>query len=91
MSNQPERENFGSTELLIAFIKEKTDDLEKVVILPPGARLRNKGETVYVEPDFSMMLYFIDGNRKQIFRHDTEILLNDGILSRMKIKIEFLK
>jgi hypothetical protein len=42
-------------------------------------------------PEFRMMLCMLNDERKVIGQDDAELLLNDGILNRMKIKIEFLK
>ena len=38
-----------------------------------------------------MMLCMASGEREEIGQQDAEIVLNDGILYRMKIKVEFLK
>ena len=91
MTDQPEFTNFGSSDKLLAYIKEKSDDLERVEILPPGAGIRYKGQLVGTTQEFQMMLCLIGDQRKVIGQRDAELLLNDGILSRMNIRIEFMK
>ena len=41
-------------------------------------------------PNFGMILHLVKSDAKIIGREDAETVLNDGILYRMKIKIEFL-
>jgi hypothetical protein len=81
--------NFGSSEALLGFIQERSEDIERVEIYGPGFTLNYVGQPVYTLPDFTMMLYFMDGQRKIITRDDAEIVLNDGILNRMGIKVGF--
>jgi hypothetical protein len=74
---------------LLRFIQERSDDLEKVVLLPPGVAPAQDGVLVGLPVNqFILMLHFVDGNRKAIFGDDVELVLNDGILHRMKIHIE---
>lgn len=91
MDDMPDFRDFGSSEKLLAYLKERSDDLEKVVICPPGAALSYAGRPVYIFPEFSMMFYFVNEGRLLIKQTDTEIVLNDGILNRMKIKIELMR
>jgi hypothetical protein len=92
MVEMPEFFDFGSSEKLLEYIKERSDDIEKVVILPPGVALHYMGQQMGPpQQGFSMMLHFVGGKREQICQADAEILLNDGILSRMKLKIEFMR
>jgi hypothetical protein len=83
--------NFGSSDKLLAFIKERSDDIEKVVILPPGTLVMDAGKHVETLQEFQMMLFLVNNRRTVIGQQDTELLLNDGILNRMKISIEFFK
>lgn len=83
--------DFGSSEELLRYIQEKSDDIERVVIIPPGAVVTYMGVPQAPIEEFKAMLYLCNGERKVIGTTDAEILLNDGILNRMKLKIEFLK
>ena len=49
------------------------------------------GRPVGATQEFQMMLCMASGEREEIGQQDAEIVLNDGILYRMKIKVEFLK
>jgi hypothetical protein len=60
--------------------------------VPPGFVLTYCGRPQAPPlPHFGMMLYFISGDRKMIFHDDVAIVLNDGILNRMGIRIELAK
>jgi hypothetical protein len=83
--------NFGSSEKLLAFIKERSDDIEKVVILPPGTWVMEGARHVETLQEFQMMLCLVNNQRKVIGQTDAELLLNDGLLTRMNIHIEFYK
>ena len=85
-------ENFGSPEKLLAYIKEKSDDIDKALIFGPGAVLiASNGKRTWKSPEFGMMFAFVNGEQKMMGSDDAEMVLNEGILTRMKIKIEFLK
>jgi hypothetical protein len=65
--------------------RKKSDDIERVEILAP------KVSTVSGQRlDFSLALHTA-GQQYIISRKDAEVVLNDGILNRMGIKIEFQK
>ncbi len=89
MAEEPESIDFGSSERLLAFIKERSDDIEKVVILPPGTWVMDSGRHVETLQEFQMMLCLVNQRRKIIGQQDAQRVLNDGILNRMNIPIEF--
>ena len=60
-------------------------------VIPPGSRIMCMGRPVGATQEFQMMLCMASGEREEIGQQDAEIVLNDGILYRMKIKVEFLK
>lgn len=92
MAERPTFENFGTPEALLKVIQERSDDIEKAVICPPGFGLTFQGRpTTAPMPFFVMVFYFMSGERKLVHQDAAEMVLNDGILSRMKIKIEFVK
>lgn len=79
--------DFGSSEALLAHIKEKSDDIEKAVIPTSPVQITTPGE-----PDrfmrVGMLLHLVGRQPALISREDAEVVLNDGILNRMRIKIE---
>ncbi len=90
MTDRPEFTDFGSSEKLLEYFKEKSDDIEKVIIVPPGTQITYEREPVTTLREFQMMICLINDQRKMIGQKDAELLLNDGILSRMKLRIEFM-
>lgn len=92
MNDKPISEDFGSSSALLKEIQERSDDIEKAVILPPGYSLSRDGkQTSKPFPTFLLMLFFVNGDRKIMHGDDGEMVLNDGILNRMRIRIEFAK
>jgi len=78
--------NTGGTAETLQYIKEKSDDIEKVVIPQSQFIIFPKtGERI----EASLVLHLIGGALKIVpNKRDAEAVLNDGILNRMKIKIE---
>jgi hypothetical protein len=85
-----EEDDFGSSESVLRDIQERSDDIEKAVI-PQSSVI-----TVYdpnnhldaEEVEAGMFRHMVEGNLKIVHPKDAELILNDGILNRMKIKIE---
>ena len=87
----PQLEDFGSTEALLKEIQERSDDIEKAVILPPGFVFTYLGQAKSLPlKQFGLVLHFAN-ERKVIFGDDVAVVLNDGILNRMRIQIELAK
>jgi hypothetical protein len=86
-------EQFGDSEELLAFLKEKSDDIEKAVIPqnPTLVIVDKQTRTALMEIEVGMVLHMSNGHCKYIGPHDAEILLNDGILNRMRIRIELYR
>lgn len=78
--------NAGSTSELVKHIQEQSDDIEKVVIPQhPYIVMQPTGEQV----EAGLVIHLISGRLKIIpNKEDAEAVLNDGILNRMKIRIE---
>ncbi len=81
-----EQEEFGTVENVLRFIQERSDDIERVVI-PQAASLIDK-QTGDLIPDVGLIIWWVDGTKSFIFHEAAELTLNDGILNRMKIRIE---
>src|SRR5436190_14533974 len=87
--NDENHEYLGSTEAVLKRIQERSDDFEKVVLHPPGGQFTQHGRaTSEMIPYFVMTFHLVSGRKHSIFGSDVETVLNDGILNRMKIKIE---
>jgi len=83
-------EDFGTTEKLIRFIQEKSDDLEFVEI-PQSPTMVGVEDGIKVSQRIvGMILYFAGGKKSLLTSNDAEALLNDGLLNRMKIKIKLI-
>jgi hypothetical protein len=89
---EPMMPDYGSSERFLKEIQERSDDIEKIVLLPPGL-IGTAG--VRVDPPtegISLLIRFLDGTgQRAIHPDDVEIILNDGILNRMRIKIEVFR
>jgi len=68
------------------FIKARADDIEKVVICPPGAHIPG----VLISGDFTMIVYLVNGRVKLVVRNVAERLINDGVFYRLRIPVEFM-
>ena len=76
--------NAGSTPELVRIIQEQSDDIEKVVI-PQHPYITLEGEQV----EAGLVIHLISGRLLIIpNKTDAEAMLNNGILKRMKIRIE---
>ena len=77
---------------LLRYIQEKADDIEKVVIPQvPVLTVTTPHGKVLDLPEVGMVLHLVDNAIRVIHYADAEILLNDGILNRMRIPIEFYR
>lgn len=90
--NQFEQSKFETDKELMRFIQEKSDDIEKAVI-------PQMHEVAFTHPDrpggvlikAGMILHMISGTTQIVHPEDAEMVLNDGILNRMKIRIELFR
>lgn len=78
--------NAGDTPGLLRYLQERSDDIEKVVVPQhPYIVFPTTGERV----EAGLVIHLVGGDLKIIpNKQDAEAVLNDGILNRMKIKIE---
>jgi hypothetical protein len=85
-----EGQRFSSSEELLRFVQERTDDIEKAVIPqhPFISVYDPKKPTAVTEVPAGMVLHLIGNDFRVIHPSDAELILNDGILNRMRIKIE---
>jgi len=83
MTDEPIYTEFGDHDKLLAFLKEKSDDIEKAVIPQTPTLLIKQHGLPTMELEVGMVLHMSNGHNKYINPKDAEILLNDGILNRM--------
>jgi hypothetical protein len=79
-------ENHGGSDKLLRHIQERSDDIEKVII--PQTEHVSIGGTIPAPFPPGIIICLINGEQWGISKEDAEIILNDGILNRMKIKIQ---
>jgi hypothetical protein len=85
--------NFGSSEKLLRFVQEKSDDIEKAVVYcHDRIEITLPGRMPQVCPtaNIGMILYFPTSGPIAITKGDAALVLNDGILNRMGIRIEIV-
>jgi len=88
VKNDPE--HLGNSEAVLRFVQERSDDIVRAVI-PMSSyviEMENGIPTGQQIADVGMILVMIGGDKSLLMRQDAEIVLNDGILNRMKIVIE---
>ena len=79
---------FESSAELLTFIREKADDIEKVVIPNTGSSILTfHGMSVNFINDLGMIIHTLQ-QRILVGESNAEVILNDGILGRMRVKIE---
>jgi hypothetical protein len=84
--NEPAPVDVEKVEGTFEFVKSRIDDVEKVVICAPGARIPG----ALISGDFTMIVYLVTGKPKLVFRNVAEKLLNDGMFYRLRIPVEFM-
>ncbi len=86
--------DFGSSDELLKFLKERVDDIDKAVInccdevgwtYPDGRRV---GPISTKDNDIGMVLCLVTNQQAIVSKADATMLLNDGLLNRMNIRIE---
>jgi hypothetical protein len=83
--------NFGTSEKLLQYLREHSDDIEKAVIPQmESLTLMNAGQSEGAV-EVGMVLHMVEDRMIFLTPTDAEILLNDGILNRMEIKIELFR
>jgi hypothetical protein len=85
-----EEQRFHNSDEVLRFVQERSDDIEKVVIPqhPFISVFDPKNPVEATEVPAGMVLHLIGDDFRIIHPKDAELILNDGILNRMRIKIE---
>src|SRR5436190_16967655 len=88
MSDQPESGRFETSEQLLRYLKDKVDDIDSILI-PIQEKLQitdANGRPKQVAKNMGAWIKLCDGRSIMISRDDAAMLINDGILQRLKIK-----
>lgn len=82
-------DNFGEGDGVLLYVKEKSDDIEHVVIplFKVGSLPTDGRSPVHEYEDVGLILFMVNGDTQLIHKADAERVLNDGILNRMRIDI----
>jgi hypothetical protein len=86
MSEVPEDRRFSSSDELLKFLREQVDDIDRVVIpVQEAVEVRKQTETQVVS-NVGAVVKLCSGNSFFLTREDAAMLINDGVLQRLKIK-----
>jgi hypothetical protein len=87
MSDVPEDRQFKSAEEMLRFLKEHVDDIENVVIpVQEAVEVRGPQGERRVTNGVGAWIKLCGGNSMMISRDDAAMLINDGVLQRLRIK-----
>ena len=83
--------DFGSTENVVRYIQERSDDIERAEIpqVPTIWWVMPDGERLEIEA--GLVLRLSSGRMQVLHPQDAMAVLNDGILTRMRIPIELTR
>lgn len=87
MEEQPSYERFPTPEALLEYLRERSDDIETVNIpVQPHIALVAPDGRSQKKSNVGAMLKLCSGRSLMIHREDAEMLINDGVLQRLKIR-----
>lgn len=73
------------------FIRDRADDIQAAIIpQSPAITLTRQGQP-YAQLSAGMVLHLLDGNFRLLSPEAAEVVLNDGILNRMRVKITIFR
>lgn len=86
-----ELKHFGDSASVLRYVQERSEDIEKAVIPQfPTLDITHAGRSEMVVP-VGIVLHLVSGAMEMLTPVDALLVLNDGILNRMKIPIEFYR
>jgi len=95
MADEPsniEHHHFDSDEAALRFLKERADDIANVAIPVGGpVAVLHKGQTLGPFQGMGMIVFMVSGDIHLLQPSRAELILNDGFLTRMRIKISLLE
>lgn len=87
MSEDTKVHDFGDSQGVLAYIQNRSQELEHVIIPQLPSLTLTNDSVHYTNLEVGMVLELKGGGREFITPRDAEVVLNDGILGRMKVKI----
>ena len=90
-SSNIERVQFKSDEEALRFLKGRADDIASVGIPVNGpVSVLHKGQTLGPFHEIGMIVCMVSGDIHLFRPPRAELILNDGFLSRMRIKVKLM-
>lgn len=84
--NAPEPTEFGSYEDLLQYLTEHVDDIESVRLsIRDTARITRRGKPAKTYTGIGAIVELCSGHKQVINIKSAEMLINQGVLQRMKI------
>jgi len=84
-----ENDEFPTVASLVRYIHERSDELKKAVVIPPGvAYVENDIELLAPADCFTLVIRVARGDAIVVRDENVEAILNNGILNRTHVKIE---
>jgi hypothetical protein len=87
-----ERVHFASDEAALSYLKDRVDDIAQVAI-PVGGQVTvlHKGQLLGPFQGIGMIVFMVSGDIHLFQPSRGEMILNDGFLQRMRIRIHLLE
>jgi len=86
------RVHFESDEEALHFLKSRADDIAQVAIPVGGpVTVLHKGQSLGPFTGIGMIVFMVSGDIHLLHPSRAELILNDGFLHRMRIKISLLE
>lgn len=83
-------DEFPTVAALVRYIHERSDEIEKAFLIPPGSAFIDQDVQVLEPSDvFTLYLRAKTGDAIVVRDFDAEAVLNNGILQRRSIKLFF--
>jgi hypothetical protein len=84
--------HFESDEEALRFLKERADDIATVAIPVGGpVAVLHKGQTLGPFHGIGMIVFMVSGDIHLVRPSRAELIVNDGFLTRMRVKISLLE
>lgn len=94
MAEEPpniERVSFHSDDEALRYLKDRADDIASVGIPVNGpVGVLHKGKMLGPFPEVGMIVFMVSGDIHLFRPPRAEVILNDGFLHRMRIRIQLL-
>ena len=83
--------DYGSSEALIRNIKERADDIDAIwIVFDNALKIRHAHGTATTKMNVAGVIQYCDGSTSMIHSVDTELILNDEGIRRLRIPFRLL-